>query len=522
MAQPRRAKHRQPSGASAQSRTTLHTASGRLRSALDHAFRATYICQLGLALLHLWVMPFHAARKNRSPAVRRSLDAFGRKLDAACAEVDNILSRRNESPTRKLHFIADLFSNRFAFPTISHEFGWSTSASERAAADNTQRFALAIINAPNPDTVPLPLSFLGARRRVYDSWGRQMLYLISLVACGIRRSTHTISTDWHKNQHTIDAAEPGLSERLEAWRQARKKQLTQRAYDSLSDTDAAAWFTWLDRLTVAVRRAAETNGIDTPEERLRRAAHMVLAETDEKVGKEVRTIMSETAPRATSMLFGPEMHRLEQNINLHGNQTGHNERSVNHFDPVQSATSNAFSAYQPPEPDHPPNADAHAYNFAPTSSLGNQHQYLPGHPFTFQQTPVDTFSASSSFSHNDPTPSNSLASNAHMPPLGAVSDAPLAVTHQLLPAGGTSAGAQYPPAASNTEPWPLHTDWSIDDPYAHPGGGLRMQQPVGLSHQWWYHGPHDEQAFGHYPRIARRIARRVYGIDPDQWASKTR
>lgn len=37
-----------------------------------------------------------------------------------------------------------------------------------------------------------------------------------------------------------------------------------------------------------------------------------------------------------------------------------------------------------------------------------------------------------------------------------------------------------------------------------------------------FHGFKHFQAMGHRPRIARRIAREVYGIDPDSWSRRAR
>lgn len=37
-----------------------------------------------------------------------------------------------------------------------------------------------------------------------------------------------------------------------------------------------------------------------------------------------------------------------------------------------------------------------------------------------------------------------------------------------------------------------------------------------------FHGWGHWQAIGHQPRIAQRIARKVYGIDPDRWSRKAR
>ncbi|GAA5992841.1 hypothetical protein JCM10908_001367 [Rhodotorula pacifica] len=271
-------------------RTTLQMGKSRLVRELKANFRADHSIALGEALVSLWGRPFQL------------LDSLRAKF--AGSHTDKV----------QLQIVAELLSRRYGFLNVAKEYGWEPTVEEQQAAEETLRFANEILDSPALALITLPASLTGPARRTYSAWPVDLLYLISLYVCGLERKGKTRGTDWQKNKPVIDAAVPGLADRLQKRRDDRKAQLSQQRYNSLSIIEASAWFDWLAGLASAVKEVAKKRAGETGKEGIRRAADL-LGKTSAQIELEVQAVVKEKeraehpalSDEELSLHIGPEL-----------------------------------------------------------------------------------------------------------------------------------------------------------------------------------------------------------------------
>ncbi|GAA5992862.1 hypothetical protein JCM10908_001379 [Rhodotorula pacifica] len=472
-------------------RTTLQIAKGRLSKELRDSFnRRSRSVELGRALLQLWAVPFQSVITRRKATLDASLDKLGDNFDELCAAVRKI-KHAPDSDLEKLQAIARLLN-------------WQFTAEDRKAARETTRFAGQILSSPRLNDIVPPPALDQPKRRTYNAWPLGLLYMISLDVCGLRREGDK-GPEWNKHRNLIDAAAGGLAEELYAWRNTRRTQLSEARYNSLSIVEASAWFDWLAAFAPKVNAAATMLPGETGKEGIWRAAALILAKTDEVIEYEAAIVHNKKQADRLASLSDSELpcgeasEASDPKTELHkgyaASTAGSASRRHSSPEPVDLALS--------PEPSGTELSDLYHHNapslgyFDPMAPSGGNSHHLSLLPF-----------------------------DVNMPNHGSVGS-----TYALLPHHAIN------PSSYPYHPMPIHSGVVL--PETNLLGGhfsyLATQQPGASSHSGFehygaMHYPHDgllddPYAFqqwnvGHSPRVARRIARKFYGIDPDEWARR--
>ncbi|GAA5992842.1 hypothetical protein JCM10908_001368 [Rhodotorula pacifica] len=287
-------------------RTTMLTVAAALRCSLSVELWTNktntneHLSALGQALVNLWSSPFYEiARVDRSERYRATLAEYGRHLDNLHRAFHKVMNDSLPAP-QQLKAVAMLLRDHYSFEQIARDLEWPEQQANSAIAQTARefgqtagQFATTLIAAQNLYDIPVPMSSAVKTpqdRTDYRNWQITLLKLISLDICGQMSTSGNAS--WRTNKQKIDAAVPGMSARLHAWREARRTQLSSERYAALSAEDVKCWYKWLVLLRERVRTTSMSVTASSGQHAgIAQAAGMILDYDTERIEEEVATMI---------------------------------------------------------------------------------------------------------------------------------------------------------------------------------------------------------------------------------------
>ncbi|GAA5987468.1 hypothetical protein JCM10908_001968 [Rhodotorula pacifica] len=299
-------------------------------------------------------------------------------------------------------------------------------------------------------------------RITYHTWRNNLRLLATANVLGVPRQ-RGVTADWTATRLALDRVQAGLGAEMQRWYGAYADGLPQLAYEQLSAKQAEAWGAWIPEMRKAVDLVrTSVEGTTTEDEACRTiyAASFVLSH---KFG-------STTQPPTILPHDLESVHHLVWLLAEHRAATASFSRQ----------------GYLPGRP--PLTSTTPAHPLPPVPTVPSQPHLEPSPDWHL--LPED-LPAGESHPHE-----HSLPSYDHQHPQFFDTTLPGTATNQFGP--------------------PSFIHLLAHAPHGNPLPNTHDANP-GAQHEGWTSFLNDERALGCGPRIARRIAKRVYGLDAHAW-----
>ncbi|GAA5987430.1 hypothetical protein JCM10908_001951 [Rhodotorula pacifica] len=506
------------------SRTTLRQVLPQLRRIVDptKSKDPSHITQLGIALLQLWARPYqtYTEQYKNWRWFQASRDQLGHELDVLLTGTEAIETESGTVETKLRSLAGLLMANSFTF--VAYKLQWPDSNEPREQAATAYAFAHAVQTTPDLERLAVPAGTAAERdRRSYKTWCTDLRLVATVCVLG-GVITKGLKADWRASKLALDQVQPDLGDQMQKWYDIFRFLLPEETYDALDTQQVKAWNDWVGRMHDAiklVRRSVVGNTEEDEVQRVLIAAYYVLAHQFESLTHppDLLPYDRDSLHHLLRQLPDPTramQQQQQQQQHMHDSQAfpmqqpqgrGVMPAAQHVLPPIRHLQAQPYEHWQDP-PSH--NYRAQQYG---------GHQALPGvHSFDRDPPPFPPpplprtgpaaavgappyqshpYAGDYNFSH----PARASYS-AFSGTLGAYDARPFQTPHAAGPLFGHTLRH---PHHGNTPPG-----------QAPSSAGTARPQP---GQYGWSNSSTSEHALGFKPRIARRIGRTIYGVNPQAW-----